>query len=321
MTDELWVIATGDQLGTLIAEAHRLADRLETTGDRPTVLAVGFGADGLPERTVRPDDAAVLVPTDAEFGSGATAVRPRVDALAWLARNRSPRVVLAEHTPDGDDIVSRLGTRLGGSCVTGCLVRIREDELLAGRPAYEGRAYAEFNCDPPAVLSVDTEPLDTPRSTQPLPEPTQYETPIEATNPNMKQGEVLSIPEQDLSRARRVVAGGRGLGGPAGFEPIRELQAALGATLGASRPPADDGWVAYDRQIGVTGTAIDPELYVACAISGDPYHLRSVSAEHLIAINTDPDARIFDVANLGIVGDATEIAPAIADAVSEEAGE
>ena len=132
--------------------------------------------------------------------------------------------------------------------------------------------------------------------------------------------EAFEVPESDLAKARRIVAGGRGLGDPGGFEVIEDLADALGAAVGASRPPADDGWVPYDRQIGVTGKEIDVDLYAPCAISGDSYHMRSVNADCLIAINSDPEARIFEFADLGVVGDVYEHGPALAAAIREAVG-
>jgi electron transfer flavoprotein alpha subunit len=318
MTGGVWVVRVGDDTDAVVDEAHRIADLLGETGSRPPVVAVGFGdPESAADDRVPPDEAVGIVAGDRSLRTSAATVAGRAAALADLAAERDPVAVLAESTPDGDDLVAALSERIGGACVTDCLVRVREGELLAGRGVYEGRAYAEIDVEGTPALSVSTEALGTPddRPADP-PETTRHDVTLDGDR-RIRHLAELEIPERDLSRAQVIVAGGRGLGGPDGFEPVRDLADAVGGALGSSRPPADDGWVPYDRQIGVTGKEIEPELYVPCAISGDPYHMRSVTADHLIPINRDPEARIFDFADLGVVGDVFEVAPAIADAVRE----
>lgn len=316
MTGGVWVVPVGDDTDAVVDEAHRIADLLGETAPRPPVVAVGFG-DPEPAAYdhVPPDEAVGIVVGDRSLRTSAATVAERAAALADLAAERDPVAVLAESTPDGDDVVAALSGRIGGACVTDCLVRVRDGGLLAGRRVYEGRAYAEIDVEGTPALSVSTEALGTPdERPSDSPETTRHEVVLDGER-GIRHLAELEIPERDLSRAQAIVAGGRGLGGPDGFEPVRDLADAVGGALGSSRPPADDGWVPYDRQIGVTGKEIEPELYVPCAISGDPYHMRSVTADHLIPINRDPEARIFDFADLGVVGDVFEIAPAIADAV------
>jgi electron transfer flavoprotein alpha subunit len=320
MTGGVWVVSVGDNTDAIIDEAHRIADLLGEDRPRPPVVAVGFGD---PEMSaydrVPPDEAVGIVAEGQSLQTSAATVDARAGALADLAAERDPAAVLTESTPDGDDIVAALSGRIDGACVTDCLVRVRDGELLAGRRVYEGRAYAEIDVDGTPSLSVHTASLGTPDERPAVPpETSRHEVTLDG-HPGIRQVAELEIPERDLSRAQVIVAGGRGLGSPDGFEPVRDLADAVGGALGSSRPPADDGWVPYDRQIGVTGKEIEPELYIPCAISGDPYHMRSVTADHLIPINSDPEARIFGFADLGIVGDVFEIAPVIADAVREAA--
>jgi electron transfer flavoprotein alpha subunit len=197
---------------------------------------------------------------------------------------------------------------------------VRDGELLAGRTAYGGRAYAEISFERgPPVVTLNTDALGTPSE---LPAGSPEERTVEVTvgrDDRIRHVETFEVPEEDLAKARRIVAGGFGLGTPDGFDLVRELADALGAAVGASRPPSDEGWIPYDRQIGVTGKEIDVDLYVPVAISGDSYHTRSVNAEYLIPINTDPEARIFNFADIGIVGDAYEYGPVLVEAIREAA--
>jgi len=318
MTGELWVVTGGQRDETVLEEAHRIADLLGESTARPDVVAVIFGDRDPSDAfdTVSPDEAVRLVPQSGAFTSGAGSVSDKVTGLVELTGTRTPRAVLTASSPDGDDVAARLASRLGAGCVTDCLLRVRDGQLLAGRVVYEGRAYGEFAVESSTlVASVDTAVLGTP-----TPGPDRDPAVVERTvtldgDGQVEHIETLEVPEQDLSKARTIVSGGQGLGSPEGFEVVEGMADAVGGAVGASRPPADDGWVPYDRQIGVTGKEIDTDLYIACAVSGDPYHMRSVTSEHLLAVNTDPDARIFNFTDLGIVGDVYEYGPAIADAV------
>lgn len=319
MPEQITLVPEADP-EALIDEAHRLVEAFtdEADGTAPTIVAVAFDDIGdreaLVESTV--DEVVEIERTDGTFSRGAAGVRARAEALAEIERESGP--ILLPDTADGTDLAAATARRLRRGCVTDCLLRVRDGELLAGRPVYGGRAYAEISFDRgPPVVTLNTEALGTP-SERPSgsPETRTVEVSV-ADEEQITHIGTQDVPEDDLAKARRIVAGGYGLGNPDGFEVITDLADAAGAAVGASRPPADDGWVPYDRQIGVTGKEIDVELYIPCAISGDSYHMRSVNAEQLVAINTDPDARIFGFADIGIVGDVYEYGPALAEALRE----
>ena len=143
--------------------------------------------------------------------------------------------------------------------------------------------------------------------------------PLRARFVGIKKGEGGTV---DLTQAQVIVSGGRGVGAPDKFGVIRDLAQALGGQVGASRPVTDMGWLPHEHQVGSSGVTVNPKLYVACGISGAIQHIVGMKGSgFIVAINKDPDAPIFGVADVGVVGDLFEMVPALTKAVREAKGQ
>jgi electron transfer flavoprotein alpha subunit len=181
------------------------------------------------------------------------------------------------------------------------------------RPIYAGKAIAHVQANRfPVMVSIR------PNIIPPV-EANQAAAPIETVAVTLKEPRarvVETVAKQkskvDLGEASIVVSGGRGVKGPEGFAPVQELADTLNAAVGASRAAVDAGWIDYTHQVGQTGKTVSPKLYIAAGISGAIQHLAGMSSSKVIvAINKDPDAPIFKVADYGIVGDLFDVLPAL----------
>lgn len=238
-----------------------------------------------------------------------------------------PQAVLMAHTPLGQDLAPRLARQLDTWLVTDAVkVTVSEKRLLVKKPVQGGVAMAtySFNCSP-ALVTVrervgkaceENESKAAPITRLDVPAPSAGGE-WEVVDRVEEAGAEIKLEESNI-----VVSGGRGIGGPEGFETLEKLAAEIGAAVGASRPPCDAGWTPPGRQVGITGKIISPEVYVAVAISGASQHLSGMcDSRKIIAINRDPEAEIFKVADFGVVGDYKKVVPALLAALKKGGGE
>jgi electron transfer flavoprotein alpha subunit len=242
-------------------------------------------------------------------------------ALAGLAGEISASAVVAAGTDHGHEVMAHLGAITGLPVAANCvsaeamgagtfrLVRHRwagsllEDAVLEASPALltvAVDAVAAAQTDAPVTTSVTTY----------QPEFADGDLAVRATTSAERSTGVT------LATARVVVGGGRGVGGPDGFGVLEELAGLLGGVLGVSRVVTSEGWRPHKQQVGQTGTRISPELYLACGISGAIQHMAGcLSAKHIVAVNTDPDAPIISHADYAVIGDLNQVIPALVAAV------
>ena len=262
---------------------------------------------------------------------------PYTDVLAGLINQHKPEIVLVSATPQGRDLAPRVAARLSAGLTADCTgLDIDESErlLVQTRPAFGGNLMAtivsryarpQMATVRPGVMKALDPDLSPRASAKGDPSRTGevVNVPVHLDERSMLT-KIIEIVQLDadgrvnLQDAEIIVSGGRGLGKPENFALIRELAAALGGAVGASRAAVDAGWIPAYHQVGQTGRTVQPKLYIACGISGAVQHLAGMSsADCIIAINKDPAAPIFNIATYSIVGDLFEIVPALTKRLRE----
>ena len=240
-------------------------------------------------------------------------------AMCTLIKKYNPAVLLIGATNNGRDLGPRVSSRMQTGLTADCteLGVDSETRLVKWtRPAFGGNLMATILCPDyrpqigtvrPGVFKKPEE--DTGRKGEIIHEP------VEFGQDEIRTRIVEVITEAggadvNLEEAEIIVSGGRGVGGPEGFEVLKELADEIGAQIGASRAAVDSGWISSLHQVGQTGKSVGPKIYIACGISGAIQHVAGMSSSDvIIAINKDPDAPIFNIADYGIVGDLFEIIP------------
>ena len=261
-------------------------------------------------------DASVLEVTGLERFSA----MPAVAALATKAGEAKPDLILVGATATGRDLGARLAARLGwayASEATG--VAIEGSTATVTRTMYAGKVRATVKAPLPAVISVRPGAFTLPKGAA---EPQVEGVAASASDDKLAfqkfEPTAAASGRVPLAEARVVVSGGRGLKGPENWKQVEDLAAVLGAALGASRAVTDAGWRPNEEQVGQTGRTVTPDLYIALGISGAIQHLAGMtSSKVIVAVNKDPDADIFKVADYGVVGDLFEFLPAFTEEVKK----
>ena len=305
----------------LLSQGRELADTLETE-----LCAVCFG-QGIDETGALIASGADKVYLVEEAALADNQEDLYTQELVELIQQFKPEIVLAGATSLGRSFIPRvaaiLKTGLTADC-TGLEIDRENRLLLQTRPTFGGNVMATIICRSRRPQMATVRPrvfkkgkLDEGRQGQVI----KVDFDRERITSRTKLldfvediTETVKIQEADI-----VVAGGRGLGKPENFQLLEELAGVMGAAVASSRPPVDEGWLPYSHQVGQTGKTVSPKLYIACGISGAVQHLAGMqTADVIVAINDDPNAPIFEVANYGIVGDLFKAVPMLIEKLKAE---
>ncbi|MFI8952048.1 mycofactocin-associated electron transfer flavoprotein alpha subunit [Streptomyces sp. NPDC053750] len=286
------------------------------------VVREGVLPAGADEAVAEAGGAVLLAGTGAKEAAGAltsarwvwaaeTGTAPGTLAAAVAPQLAPVHTVVLPASPDGRDLAPRLAAELGRPLLAGAV------EVLphgADVLRWDGRALVELTADGPFVATL----VPGLRGAEPEPaEPELTELRLDAPRPvpdaRCLATETGSATADGLAEARRIFGAGGGLGGRETVDVLARVAAALDAAVGATRVVTDAGWLGHERQIGTTGVAVDPDLYVAFGVSGAPHHTGGLGApRHVVSVNTDPHCPMTAMADLGIVADATAVLTEVA---------
>jgi len=300
----------------MLGQGRKLADQRKTT---LTACVLGHNAEHIAKEAVAYGADRVFWVDDPSLAVYRT--QPYARILVDLVRQYKPEIFLLGASSRGRDLAGSVATELYTGLTADCTgldIDPQTNLLRQTRPAFGGNIMATIICPNyrPQMSTVRHRVFEMPAADG------TRQGQIVSVKPAMDEAQIATrvvdfVTEQgsvNLADARIIVSGGRGVGGPDGFNPVRELAEVLGGAVGSSRAAVDAGWIPYAHQVGQTGRTVRPDLYIACGISGAVQHLAGMStAKIIVAINKDPEAPIFSFANYGIVGDLFQILPALTE--------
>lgn len=295
----------------LLTGGRKIAD---AAGEPLTAVILGEKVDSLVEETAAYRVDTVILAEHPALACYTLAYYTSL--LTKMIRQGTPQAVLFSNTSTAKDLAPRLAQRLNVGLASDCTgINVHPDTFLHFiRPVYAGKAFAHVSTQQRPILATvrpntfEVNPLNPARQLEVIRFPVQID--VSELKTIVREIIPTASTRPGLTEARIIVAGGRGLRGPENFALLEDLADTLGAAVGVSRSVVDSGWKEHEFQVGQTGKTVAPTLYIACGISGAIQHLAGMgSSKYIVAINKDPEANIFKVADYGIVGDLFEIVP------------
>jgi len=292
---------------------HELVSKAALLGDPVEVALVGRGIQG-PETLGNFGAQKVYVIEAPALEKYNTLGMTKV--LSDLIRETNPSIILGTASPMGKDLFPRLAARIGAGLATDCTdLKIEGERLVATRPIYAGKCFVDVRFETEIQMATARPnsfiPKETPGGRAEVIKKEIDPGPLRAVMREIVRGK---SDRPDLTEASIIVSGGRSLKSPENFKILQDLADVLGATVGASRAAVDSGYAPHDMQVGQTGKTVNPNLYIACGISGAIQHLAGMrTSKVIVAINSDPNAPLFQKADYGIVGDLFQIVPMLTE--------
>jgi len=293
-------------------EALTAAQRIAEGGE---IIAVAFGSDAANYVADLGKYGASKVYAVAHKELDTYTTDAYFQALRQVIEDVQPEAILMPHTAVGKDLAPRVAARLGLGLVSDVIdVQVEGGDVVFTRPIYAGKAFEKKKVTDGTVFATVRPNNIAAEETGGSAEQVDFNVEIKDLRTIVKEVVRKTAGGVDLSEAKVVVSGGRGVKSAEGFKPLQELAEVLGGAVGASRGACDAEYCDYSLQIGQTGKVVTPDLYIAAGISGAIQHLAGMSSSKVIvAINKDPEAPIFQVADYGIVGDLFEVVPLLTE--------
>ena len=316
----IWVYAELNQ-GKLAPTSLEMMAKARTLGD-VEAIALGGGAKAAAAMLGKHGAKVVYVNEDAAFDD--FVAEPATAALESLYKQNAPDLILFGFTPDSREVAGRFAARLGVGLISNAADVVEKDGGFVAKVPYFGGAKlaAMKPSKKPAIILIKPKSFEVAESGGAA-EIKDLAVSIDAgaKRAHVTERVVEASEKVKLEDAKVVISGGRGMGGPDNFPLLEDLANALGGAVGASRAVVDAGWVPYSMQVGQTGKSVRPGVYIAVGISGAMQHTVGMKASKvIIAINKDAEAPIMKMADLGVVGDALKIVPALTAAVKAKKG-
>ncbi len=295
--------------------------KVAADGGKVTAVVIGKGVEEAAKQAISfGADMAVVVDGD-DYATYNTDIY--TNALVEVIKKYAPNAVFVGATADGKDLAPNVAAKFGSGCVTNVTgVALDGDKIVYTSPVYAGGILNDDVCESEIEFALlrsgafkKAEP-DEAKVGEIVME--EFACPADAIKTKVVDvikeiSETVNLEEADV-----IVAGGRGVGSAENFAILKDLADALGGVIGATRAPIEAGWISRAYQIGQSGKSVAPKLYFACGISGATQHVAGITgADYIVAINKDEDAAIFDIANVGIVGNLLEIVPIITEEVKK----
>lgn len=305
--------------GKVSSTSLELVSKARDMGDVYAVV-LGSGAKTAAATLGKHGAKAVHVSEDKVFDD--YLAEPATDAVATLYEKEKPDLILFGFTPDSREVAGRLAARLGVGLISNAAdVAAKDGGFVARVPYFGGAKLATMKANvKPAIVLVRPKSFES-RETGGAAEVKELEVKVAdgSRRAHITERVAEASEKVKLEDARVVISGGRGMGGPQNFPLLEDLAGALGGAVGASRAVVDAGWVPYSMQVGQTGKSVRPGVYIAVGISGAMQHTVGMkTSKVIIAINKDAEAPIMKMADLGVVGDALKIVPALTAAVKKK---
>ncbi|MFH1226576.1 MAG: electron transfer flavoprotein subunit alpha/FixB family protein [Planctomycetota bacterium] len=301
-----------------VSEAKRQADKIQS---EVIGLLVGYQIEGLAKGVGAYGASKVFVVDGKDFQAYTTAAYTK--ALNQAITKVNPLAVFMSATPVGKDLGGSVASAFQSSAAQDCIGISYEGNFIVRRPVYAGKAIVTIKINKsPAVITL--RPKMFPASAGPddskSPVVEKLDVALGADDRRMVFKEAVKAEgkKMPLTEADIIVSGGRGMKGPENYKILEELAETVNGAVGASRAAVDSGWRPHDDQVGQTGKTVCPTVYIACGISGAIQHLAGMSSSKcIVAINKDPEAPIFKVANYGVVGDLFEVVPVLTQEIKK----